>query len=491
MEEPTITTDPHLLAVAAGISLLADLNRGDVLLYEQVTKGRLRVVAQARPHSVPPVHSRSLVGVELPLSELPAVTGVLHGRAAAQGSRHLNYHRAHIVQRAYAVRHEDSQLIGVLTVEKSLVEYERHSTRRTSFRQALHDLRDMVLRGETTGMQALSPFRETDGIMLVNEKGIITYMSGLGSYHYRRIGYSEDLVGKSVAEQSTADADLVEQAFRKKIPFEDEREEQARLWYRKVLPLVGPRYRVPDTLTLLRPYGFGTRDRYSVLITLHDATVARRKAQQQVVRQAMVQEIHHRVKNNLQTVASLLRIQARRAKHEETKQALKEGINRILSIAVVHEFLSQHEKSINLRDVATRISRQVQTSVLDSSRQIRLRVEGDAVFLPAHQTTMVALVVNELLLNALEHGFGEMKAGDIIISCTDLGDRVRLIVCDTGVGLPEGFDLAQASSLGLRIVQTIAEQDLRGTFELAPAMEGKQGTVATITFSKAMPETFE
>ncbi|MDQ4075709.1 MAG: sensor histidine kinase [Chloroflexota bacterium] len=482
------TQQPVLRAVAMGIHVLADLHRGDILLYEPVTNEHVRIVAQAQPHSVPPVYTRSLVGQEQPLRELPVVTNVLRGSAFAQGPRHMTAHRSHIVQRAYPVMDGDGTRIGVLSLEKSLVEHERHLTRRAAFRRALHDLRDMVLRGRSAGLGNLSPFRETDGIMVVNEQHLITYVSGLASYHYRRLGYSEELIGKPVAELDTADKVLVERAFAEKYPFEDERQEEERLWIRKVIPVEGPSHRLPDRLAFLFPYGFGAEEWHTVLITIHDATAARRKEQEQIVRQAMVQEIHHRVKNNLQTVASLLRLQSRRAEHEETRQALTEAMNRILSIAVVHEFLSQHEKTINMRDVAGRIARQVRESVLDPAQRIRLEVEGDSIFLHAHRTTMIALVINELILNALEHGFGGLDCGEILISFVDEGDRVRLVVRDTGAGLPDDFSLEQANSLGLRIVQTIVGEDLRGTFDLKSI---DSATEAVIVFPKDVPETFE
>ncbi|MBA3532869.1 MAG: histidine kinase N-terminal domain-containing protein, partial [Ardenticatenales bacterium] len=158
------TTQPHLRAVAAGLALLADLKRADILLYELIDEGRVRVVAQAQPHSVPPIYASSLVGREQSLAELPAVAGVLRGREAAQGARHLTEHRSHVVQQAYAVEDKARQRVGVLTVEKSLVEHERHATRRSPFHQALEDLRDMVLRGETAGMADLSFFDQSDGI---------------------------------------------------------------------------------------------------------------------------------------------------------------------------------------------------------------------------------------------------------------------------------------------------------------------------------------
>ncbi|HEX8682099.1 MAG TPA: histidine kinase N-terminal domain-containing protein [Ardenticatenaceae bacterium] len=483
------TEQPHLRAVAAGVPILADLHRGDVLLYEPLGEDRLQIVVHAKPHSVPSVYTRATIEREQSLSALPAVARVLNGKDAAEGPRYSNSHRAHIIQRAFAVHDKRGRMAGVLSIEKSLVEHERHATRHPAFRRALEDLRDMALRGETEGFAVLSPFAEADGIALVNAAGTIIYMSGLGSYHYRRLGYSEELVGKPVMQLDTADAGLVERAFSEGKPFEVEHMEQERIWIRKVIPIVGPQVRLPDRLPrLLLPRGLGPLDRRAVLITIHDATSARRKAQETIVRQAMVQEIHHRVKNNLQIIASLLRIQARRAQHEETRQILGESINRILSIAVVHEFLSQHEKAINLRDVANRIAHQVHEGILDSAQNVQVRVEGDVVFLHAHQTTMLALVINELILNALEHGFGDSSSGEVVISFRDGGEDVTLVVRDTGKGLPADFVLDGSGSLGLRIIQTIVEQDMRGSFTLAPV---EHGTAATVTFPKAAPETFD
>jgi two-component system, sensor histidine kinase PdtaS len=483
----TLTEQPRLRAVADGISLLADLNRGDALLYEPIGGERVRLVAQARPHSVPPIHPRQKLGREQPLSELPAVATVIRGKEAAQGPRRLMAHRSHIVQRAYAVQDKEGNLVGVLALEKSLVEHERHLARRAEFQRAVEDLRDMVLRGETEGMASLSAFRETDGVLLVSAKGVVTYVSGLATYHYRRLGYSEELIGKPLAQLTPADTELVHRAMQTRRAIEEERQEEERIWIRKVIPLVGPRYRPPARVAVVAPHGVGPLGHRTVLVCIHDATAARRKAEEQIVRQAMVQEIHHRVKNNLQTVASLLRIQARRAQYDETRLALQESINRILSIAVVHEYLSQHEKAINMRDVAHRIAQQVREGILDPTRDIRVCVEGDPIFLHAHQTTMIALVINELILNSLEHGFGDTAAGEVVISFTDEGDRVSFSVRDNGSGLPENFDPSQSGSLGLRIVKTIVEQDLRGAFDLRNV---KGGAAAIVSFTKAAPETF-
>ncbi|MCZ7573385.1 MAG: histidine kinase N-terminal domain-containing protein [Ardenticatenaceae bacterium] len=478
--------DSLLDAVAKGVPLLADLHRADVLLYEVGRSGEVTVIAQGQPHSVPPIHPRLFIGRSTPVREQRALQRVIESGKAAHAPRRLLAHRANIVQRAFPVV-EASRVVGVLSLEKSLVEHVRHRTRRTPFQVALKDLRDMVLRGETEGLEALSPFREPDGLMLVNAKGRILYVSGLGSYYYRLLGYSEELVSKDVMHLETADESLIRRALGTGLPFEDERPEADRIWQRKVIPLIGPRWRPPSVGIMLLPYGFGPRDRRTVLVTIHDATSARRKARELAVRQAIVQEIHHRVKNNLQTLASLMRIQLRRAEHEETRHVLNENINRILSYAVVHEFLSQHEgQTINLRDVAGRILSQVQTGALDPTKEIVFRVEGPQIYLPAHQTTICALIMNELLLNALEHGFCHRDRGEIAIILQDEGDRVILQVNDNGTGLPENFNLDETGSLGLRIVRTVVQQDLRGTFDL----QNHHGVSAVVSFPKAPPETF-
>jgi two-component sensor histidine kinase len=475
-----------LEAVASGVPLLADLHRADVLLYEVQPGGQVKVVSQGQPHSVPPIHLQTYLGRTTAVADQEALVNVLALRRPAQGPRHLLAHRAQIVQRAFPVL-QDDQVIGVLSLEKSLVEHERHQTRRLEFRQALRDLREMVLRGETAGMQGLAPFSEQDGLMLVAEHGEILYLSGLGTHHYRRLGYSDELVGKNVAELETQDAALVHQALQNGIVFESHVEEQGLLWDRKVIPLVGPRFRLHWFEPWLPAYRVGPWRKRTVLLAIHDATGARRKAEEQAVRQAMVQEIHHRVKNNLQTLASLMRIQARRAQHEETRQALSENINRVLSFAIVHEFLSQHDgQTINLRDVAQRILTQVQQGAIDPAKDIRLRVDGPQIFLPAHQTTICALVINELLLNSLEHGFESLERGEITVRLQDEGDRVILQVNDTGDGLPENFNVEESGSLGLRIVRTVVQQDLRGTFEL----RNHDGVSAVVTFPKAAPQTF-
>jgi two-component sensor histidine kinase len=218
-----------------------------------------------------------------------------------------------------------------------------------------------------------------------------------------------------------------------------------------------------------------------VLILIHDATAARREEKEARIRAAMIQEIHHRVKNNLQTIASLLRLQARRTASDEIQQVLLDSVSRILSVAAVHEFLSEHEsRVINLKDVSRRIVEQLRQGVVSDEEGIRFSLVGPNIYLPTQQATACALIINELLQNALEHGFSPSEGGDISVELQDGADSVTLRIGNSGKGLPEGFDLERDRHLGLTIVQTLVKDDLKGGFELRDG----EGVQAVVNFPK-------
>jgi two-component sensor histidine kinase len=219
------------------------------------------------------------------------------------------------------------------------------------------------------------------------------------------------------------------------------------------------------------------------LILVHDATEALQTQRELESKMALVREVHHRVKNNLQVIAAIMRMQSRRVQSAEARLALEESVNRVLSVAVVHEFLSQNAQgTINLQEVAHRILSQMQQSLVNPYKRITLSVRGPAIWLPAERATQCALVINELVQNAIEHGLAEREEGSVEVELEDHGDGVEIHVLDHGQGLPKGFDLGTDANLGLRIVRSMVERDLRGQFELSSA----DGTRATVRFEKSV-----
>lgn len=188
---------------------------------------------------------------------------------------------------------------------------------------------------------------------------------------------------------------------------------------------------------------------------------------------SIVQEIHHRVKNNLQTVAALLRLQARRIDSPAAKSALEEAVRRVGSIAIVHETLSQAvEEHVDFDDIADRLGRMV-TEVSAVGDRVRVRREGSFGVLPSESATALAMVLTEVLQNAVEHGYAdEDGSGEIVVTPQRIVGRLHLTVDDDGRGLPEGFDLETSTSLGLSIVRTLVESELGGLLGLGPVPGG-------------------
>lgn len=191
-----------------------------------------------------------------------------------------------------------------------------------------------------------------------------------------------------------------------------------------------------------------------------------------LVHAAVVQEIHHRVKNNLQTIAMLLRLQVAQADHLSPKDILHETINRVLSIAAVHEILAhEHHSHVGLKRLVEQVAQNV-TGSMTMQGWVTVKVRGDEVKLPSQYATNLALMANELLQNALKHGLAQKNEGLINVEITQEEDYLQLQVTDNGRGLPDGFNLQTDQGLGLELIQTIVTEDLSGTFSLTPAEGG-------------------
>jgi two-component sensor histidine kinase len=460
--------------------IVADISRADLLIYCLVSPNRAAVVAQAKPHSIAPIHPEPVAGRTVSAVEEPLVCQALSGGRSLHGNRTLIPDGAPVLQEVHPIRNGEGKVLGVLSIETNLIEHERHRRRSKVFQQALRQLQEMLLRGEIEGAGQLSPFGEHDGIMVVDSQRWIRYASGIATNLYRRVGHLDSLVGKRTSELETEDEILVAKALSEKRCLEEETHEGQREWVKKVIPLTSRGDQVVDLrhllgLSLPKPRLVG------VLLTVHDETEVRRKERELKVKSTMIQEIHHRVKNNLQVIAALLRMQSRRSELEEVRRALDDSVARILSVAVVHEFFSQQEtRVINIKDVSQRIVKHTRQGILQPDKRIRLTLLGPNIYLPTQQATTCALIINELLQNAVEHGYERKPGGTISVNLRDDGDRVFIAVVDDGQGLPQDFSLEQADSLGLQIVQTLVQDDLKGQFELR---EG-EGVSAIVTFPK-------
>ena len=474
-----------LIQVASDLPILADLSRADLTVL-CLGSGKQRPIrlAHASPHSSSPLYDDLAMGEDSePAAPEVEVRRAFDGAISSRSVITKTIRGATVARQLYAVRGADGGIIAVLVKDAYWLAYERHRRRSRSFQEALQALIMMVLCGELAEADRLDPFGEHDGIVYVGPDRRIHYMSGIASELFRQLGYRDNLVGRRVSELETEDSHLVSRALAERQCVQIRTEEGGLVWIRQALPV----FRVIDYRPMIQQLAARFQrssiaaHRDGVLILVHDATEALKAQRELESKMALLREVHHRVKNNLQIVASILRMQARRVETAEAKSVLQESVGRILSVAVIHEFLSNNAKgTINLLDVARRIVAQVQQGLIDPSKQISLRVQGPDIWLPSERATQCALVINELVHNAIEHGMAHREQGTVQVRLVDRGEGVTIVVADDGEGLPANFDLKVDSNLGLRLVRNMVERDLCGSFRI----DGEYGTQVTVVFDK-------
>ena len=213
---------------------------------------------------------------------------------------------------------------------------------------------------------------------------------------------------------------------------------------------------------------------------ISDVTELRQKEREIRVQSVVIREIHHRVKNNLQTIASLLRMQARRASTNETKLALRESISRIMSISMVHAFLSKRtDEDIDVQKLIQEVTGMISESMLPAEFKFVFRINGPDVVLPVSQANNFGLVVNEIVTNAIEHGFSGKDHGSLIVTTSKHEKYCRMDFYNDGNGLPDGFKSGGNRTLGLRIISMLVEDEMHGTFAIEQH-DGEPGVHAII-----------
>jgi two-component system, sensor histidine kinase PdtaS len=466
-----------LQMLLADWQIIADLSFADLVLWLPDREGKgFWAAAQMRPTTGPTAYVDDIVGTFIPTGRRAMLDAAWsQGRLVREGDPEW---RDDVPVRVETIPvRRDDRVIAVVARNTNLLGVRTPSRLELSYLQTAADLTQMISHGyfPAPGQRsdhADSP-RVGDGFLRVDAAGRVVYASPNALSVYRRLGLSGDLTGLSLAEltrqlvpprrrpdEETLSAVLGGRAHRDTEIGTDE----ASLIVRAIP---------------LRPQG----DHIGALVLVRDVTDLRRRDRELVTKDATIREIHHRVKNNLQTVAALLRLQARRIDSESARSALEEAVRRVGSIAIVHETLSQAvEEQVDFDEIADRLGRMV-TEVSAVGDRVHVRRDGRFGVLPSEVATALAMVLTEVLQNAVEHGYAEAPAdgspsGEIVVTVRRLVGRLHVSVEDDGRGLPDGFDLDKSTNLGLSIVRTLVESELGGQLEVGPAPGGRGARAA-------------
>lgn len=440
-----------LLSMDSCIKLASDIAHAHISLYIPSLKPKyLRLYSFGEPLTQFVEHQPLEPGREVRLAEEPLIARTLERNIMVEGMREYALGLfAHIT--VFPVRDSHNHCFAAVT-------FESKDADRSFLKTALTFMRHF--RRIHTTEALYRRLSSIDGLMVVNQEKIITAANNTAKHIFSVLGVSH-LIG-SRTNSLAINWPLVGNVLESGIGAERDLPMQGILLRLRVLPLVDE----PQTP--------------AAIIIVEDITELQKKDEELLIKAVVIKEIHHRVKNNLQTIVSLLRLQERRAHCEETKTVLHDCINRVNSIAVVHEFLSrQDQEMIDMGKVARGIYNAIMSSMVAPNLKLDASFQADAAALPSHQATSMALVLNELLQNSLEHGFKDRVQGKLLISFKALPRHYELRICDDGCGLPPDFSLTKTNSLGLKIIQTVVESDLKGTFTLKNQPEG--GTLALVS----------
>ncbi|AHD20520.1 PAS domain-containing sensor histidine kinase [Rhodococcus pyridinivorans] len=449
----------HLQRVVGEWQLLADLSFADVLLWVDAAPSGIVCVAQCRPTTASTVIPEDAVGTLVSDNEHPYVrkafeTGEIVDVKSSPGAG-IN------IRQAVPVRW-DGRVVAVLSRDAARVSRRSASALETAYLECADDLYRMISEGTFPTPEARSDTKSSpragDGFIRLDRKGKVVYASPNALSAYHRMGLNSDLIGQDLVETTRA---LVTDPFESRDVTDYLRGAvEGRLGQRMEIEALGATVLI--RALVLNP---GGKIRGAAVI-VRDVTEVKRRDRALLSKDATIREIHHRVKNNLQTVAALLRLQARRTGNAEAQQALGEAVRRVTSIALVHEALSMSvDEEVDLDGVFDQLI-PIVVDVSTVGSQIRVVREGNLGVFPADRATPLVMVLTELVQNAVEHAFDPGVNGTVTVNAQRSARMLDVVVRDEGKGLPEGFSLEASNRLGLQIVRTLVAAELGGSLEL-------------------------
>ncbi|GIJ50164.1 ATPase [Virgisporangium aliadipatigenens] len=472
----------HLHRLAGDWQLVSDLSFADLLMWvPRDSGGEFICVAQVRPSTAGTAYQDDQVGRIAGGPEVAHLAVARNqGRIWREGDP-VWYGDTPARHEAIPVRRPgSSRVIAILGRDTNLSTARTPSQLELNYLTTADDLAQMVADGSFPPVlhpgELTSAPRVGDGLVRLDASGKVTYASPNAQSAFRRLGLTAHLVGEDLAAlvgrlsddplEGTDAAERIVAALRGEAPARKEVEARGATVLTRALPLM------PASV----PIG--------ALVLIRDVTEVRRRDRQLITKDATIREIHHRVKNNLQTVAALLRLQARRVGVPAARAALEESVRRVASIAMVHETLSHSgNEAVEFDGIVDRvIAAAAEVSATES--RVVLRREGSFGVLPAEIATPLVMILNELVQNAVEHAFGPGEGGEVVVSAHRKRREVHVAVTDTGRGLPETFDMDASERLGLQIVRTLASGELRGSIEIRGGANGGTEAALVVPLSK-------
>lgn len=440
--------------MSAVLQPLANLEDADIFIDCPSWDGDAIVVAEAKPSYVPSSYKKTVVGLLARKENEPAVARTFRLGVATKQMKAVTQENGRTIQSVEPIKNTaGDRVIGVLIREQRVDEQRQISERlhfsEQSYEQIANALSHMV--GSNNWLTECID----EALLMVDRTGVVAFRNSLARDLYRQLGYIEDPLGQIYENVRLVDSvdDADQSGY-------------------SVIEITVGRHSLSVKRIQLES------EDMAFAVVIQDNTWKKEQEKALILKSVAIKEMHHRVKNNLQTIASLLRLQVRRSDNEETRKVLGESMNRILSIATTHELLAQSGvDQVKIGEVILNIKNNTVRYFARPHFDVNITLEGDDFKVDSDIATSVALIINELLQNSLQYAFQDRESGliRIVVTRGELYSRIEVI--DNG----SGYDVenVRTDRLGLSIVQTMVKDKLRGNLSVE---SGPGGTHVTFDF---------
>lgn len=434
--------DVILNNISQSVSFLSEFIPADINLYKLLETKEVKTIAEAKPLFFRSFYRRTHIDHTFCIKGNNLFESVLNTKEKAKGIQGDIFNGMNLYQTMYPVTNGNQDVIGFLLVENSFDNLEKIDNVKNYFRHSISEKIIKTLLKAVIFENISLPFiQPSDGIIVLDNTGTINYSNHMSINIIKSIGL-ETLV------EGTSFLDVFNEGSWKIIRSNS-------IYYEQELA-------IKDSTLNIKTFPL---DNF-ILVLLSDITEIRNKEQEIEIKSYIIKEIHHRVKNNLQSIISLLRLQQRRNKNLEVKDILNDSIKRINSIAIVHDYLSQNNVNlVNLRDVSKNIVSGIHASFITPDKNITFKVNiPDQLYFPSSKAISFSLVLNEMLSNIIKHAFSEMDSGEVTLDIVERGKNILVTLADTGKGIPDGFSPDKNGNLGWKIISNLVKEDLKGSY---------------------------
>lgn len=406
------------------------------------------VVAEARPVDHPSSYKRTVVGLVATKENEPAVYRGFNLGVPTKFMKAMTQENLSVVQTVEPIYHMD-RVIGVFIIEQSMEQIKPHA----SLTAGALDVEEILLNGES---QNLADNIE-EGLIFINTNDKVIFRNKSAEIIYKRLGFISDILGKTYKDICIVrppDENETGQTIKQDVKIGD-------YYFTVKTSIVG-------------------RDDLKFLVTISDVTTSKLQERELVLKSVAFHEMHHRVKNNLQTIAALLRLQRNSIDSKEGKRALTDTVTRILAIAATHQIMVETGvELVQLNDIVAVVKNNTLAYYTSDNFKLDVECHGGDFSVTSEKASAIALILNELMQNSIKYAFSGQKEGKVtVMTMQRRANDVELIFIDDG----SGFDVDKTTSggMGWTIIRSLVKEKLEGHVIVTSSGEG---TKVRIVFS--------